>query len=141
MLVLKGQSFGVGATVMHAAEELEGRLIDLATRIIRLTQVLPKDEAGRHVARQLLRSGTSPAANYAEARSAESRADFIHKLRIVVKELGETQVWLKILARTDMLPGDRLVAITDETGQMCRMIGASLATAKRGQVAARTNDK
>ena len=69
------------------ADELEERLIDFAVRAIRLCASLPKTPAGRHISGQILRSGTSPAPNYAEARGAESQADFIHKLRIVLKEL------------------------------------------------------
>ena len=64
--------------------------------------IFAKDRAGNHVAEQLLRSGTSPAANYGEARGAESRNDFIHKLRIVVKELNESIIWLEILKRSEM---------------------------------------
>ena len=69
------------------ADELEERLIDFAVRIVKLSARLPKTPAGRHIAGQNLRSGTSPAPNYGEARGAESHADFIHKLRIVLKEL------------------------------------------------------
>ncbi|MCA1574540.1 MAG: four helix bundle protein, partial [Acidobacteria bacterium] len=72
-------------TAQSRADKLE-RLIDFAVRIIRLAASLPKTAAARHVAGQILRSGTSPAPNYGEARGAESHADFIHKVRIVVKE-------------------------------------------------------
>ena len=71
-------------TVSQArADKLEERLIDFAVRIVVLSANLPKTPAGKHVARQILRSGTSPAPNYGEARGAESHADFVHKLRIV----------------------------------------------------------
>ena len=66
------------------ADELEDRLIDFAVRIIKLSGSLPKTAAGRHVGTQILRSGTSPAPNYGEARGAESHADFVHKIRIVL---------------------------------------------------------
>jgi four helix bundle protein len=72
------------------ADDLEGRLIDFAVRIIKLSGGLPRTPAGKHIAAQILRSGTSPAPNYEEARGAESYADFVHKLRIVLKELNET---------------------------------------------------
>ena len=78
---------------------LEERLIDFAVRIIGIVESLPATRAGNHVASQLLRSGTSPAPNYGEARSAESRKDFIHKMKISLKELRETMIWLKILSR------------------------------------------
>ena len=70
------------------ASAIEDRLIDFAVRTIRLADALPKTPAGRHIARQLLRSGTSPAPNYAEARGAESGADFLHKLKVALKELN-----------------------------------------------------
>ena len=69
------------------ADELEERLIDFAVRIVKLSANLPRTSAGRHIAGQILRSGTSPPPNYGEARGAESHADFVHKLRIVLKEL------------------------------------------------------
>jgi four helix bundle protein len=75
------------------ANELEDRLIDFAVRIIKVADALPETPAGKHVSRQLLRSGTSPAPNYAEARGAESSADFVHKLKIALKELNETSEW------------------------------------------------
>ncbi|RLB14252.1 MAG: four helix bundle protein, partial [Deltaproteobacteria bacterium] len=67
--------------------DLEDRLIDFAVRVIRTAESLPKTKVGRHIAGQLVRCGTSPAANYGEAQSAESRSDFIHKIKICLKEL------------------------------------------------------
>ena len=72
------------------ANEVENRLIDFAVHVIKVADALPKTPAGKHIAGQLLRSGTSPAPNYAEARGAESRADFVHKLKIALKELHMT---------------------------------------------------
>ncbi len=82
------------------ANELEERLIDFAVRIVRLSASLPRTAAGKHIASQIMRSGTSPAPNYGEARGAESQADFVHKLRIVLKELNETSIWLRIIERS-----------------------------------------
>ena len=79
--------------------DLEDRLIDFAVRIIRLAESLPKTKVGNHVSGQLIRCGTSPAPNYGEAQSAESRADFIHKMKVSLKELRETRVWLLIIVR------------------------------------------
>jgi four helix bundle protein len=70
--------------------DLEERLIKFAVRVIRLTESLPKTSIGRHIQGQLTRSGTSPAPNYGEAQDSESRADFVHKIKIVLKELRET---------------------------------------------------
>jgi four helix bundle protein len=82
------------------ADEIEERLINFAVRIIKLSSSLPKTSAGKHIANQILRSGTSPSPNYGEARGAESQADFVHKLGITLKELNETSIWLKIIERT-----------------------------------------
>jgi four helix bundle protein len=79
------------------ALQLEERLIKFAVLVLELSAELPKTSAGRHIAAQIVRSGTAAAPNYAEARGAESRADFVHKLGIVQKELNETAVWLRIL--------------------------------------------
>jgi len=81
---------------------------------------------------QMLRSGTAPAPNYAEARGAESRADFIHKLRIVQKELNETSVWLRILLKTVAEKREKIVAVLAENQELCRIVGASVRTAKAG---------
>jgi four helix bundle protein len=88
------------------ADELEERLIDFAVRIIKLSARLPRNAAGRHIAGQILRSGTSPAPNYGEARGGESSADFVHKLRIVLKELNETSIWLRIIDRSQLIRHD-----------------------------------
>ena len=74
--------------------------------------------AGQHVAGQLLRSGSAPAAHYAEARGAESTRDFIHKLRLCLKELNEARVWLKIVTFSEMLPASRLGDITQESDEL-----------------------
>ena len=80
---------------------------------------------------QILRSGTVPAANYAEARGAESRADFIHKLGIVHKELNETSVWLRILLRIVAEKKENIVAIVAENRELARIVTASVKTAQR----------
>ena len=72
--------------------DLEDRLIDFAIRSIRVAESLPKTKVGNHIAGQLIRSGTSPAPNYGEAQSVESRLDFIHKMKISLKELRETRI-------------------------------------------------
>ena len=74
------------------AFDLQDRLIDYSVRIIALCEALPETKAGKHVSSQILRSGTSPAPNYGEAQSAESKADFIHKLKVALKELRETEI-------------------------------------------------
>src|SRR5258705_10421429 len=103
------------------ADELEERLIDFAVRIVKLSANLPRTPAGRHIAGQILRSGTSPAPNYGEARGAESPADFVHKLGIVLKELNETSIWLKIIERSQLLRRELIQDIIGESTELCRI--------------------
>lgn len=112
------------------ADKLEERLIDFAVRIIRLSARLPRTPAGKHVSGQILRCGTSPAPNYGEARGAESRADFIHKIRVVLKELNETSIWLRIIERSQMLPASLLVDLIQENGELCKIFASSLRTTR-----------
>ena len=111
------------------ADELEERLVNFAVRIIRLSTRLPRTPAGRHIAGQILRSGTSPAPNYGEARGAESHADFIHKLRVVLKELNETSIWLRIIERSQTLNPVLLAEIVQENKDLCRIFTTTLKTA------------
>jgi four helix bundle protein len=112
------------------AEELEERLVDFAVRIIKLVANLPKTPAGKHIAGQILRSGTSPAPNYGEARGAESHADFIHKYGVVLKELNETFIWLRIIKRSELLKPELMTDLLDENQQLCRIFTSSLKTAR-----------
>lgn len=112
------------------ADELEERLIDFAVRIISLSASLPRSVAGKHVGSQIMRSGTSPAPNYGEARGAESHADFVHKLRIVLKELNETSIWLRTIERSQMLKKDSIAQLIQENKELCRIFTASLKTAR-----------
>jgi len=115
------------------ADEIEKRLITFAGRIVSLSSKLPRTQQGRHISGQMLRSGTAAAANYGEARGAESRADFIHKLRIVFKELNETTVWLRILLEGSLVSAEmtnNIVAIVAENRELCRIIAASIKTAR-----------
>lgn len=115
---------------MAKGDDLEGRLIDFAVRMVKLTEALPQRLAGMHVARQLLRSGTAPAAHYAEARNAESPNDFVHKSRIAAKEMNETRIWLVIVTRSEMVPKTKMEALMQECNQLCRILNASIQTAK-----------
>jgi four helix bundle protein len=83
--------------------DLQERLIEFAVRALNVVESLPNSRVGNHVAGQLLRSGTSPAPNYGEAQSAESRKDFIHKMKVALKELRETLVWLLIIQRKPLV--------------------------------------
>lgn len=87
--------------------ELEDRLIDFAAIIIETIGLLPADTAGKHLAGQMIRSGTAPALNYGEARAAESRRDFIHKNKVILKELRETLICYKIISRANLVPNQK----------------------------------
>jgi len=112
------------------SDQFEERLIEFAARIISLAGRLAKTFQGRHVANQILRSGKAGAPNYAEARGAESRADFIHKMRIVQKELNETAVWIRIMAKSSLISPELLVDILAENKELCRIASASIKTAR-----------
>jgi four helix bundle protein len=117
-------------TAASRANQLERRLISFASAIVSLWSKLPRTPQGRHICGQILRSGTAVAANYGEARGAESRADFIHKLKVVFKELNETTIWLEIIAESSLLSPDNIVAIVAENRELCRIIAASIKTAR-----------
>jgi four helix bundle protein len=111
--------------------DLQDRMIDFAVRIIKLAEALPETKAGQHVGFQILKSGTSPAPNYGEAQSAESRADFVHKLKIALKELRETEVWLKVIMRAEMVqPVDRLQPLLKEADELISILFKSVETAR-----------
>lgn len=112
--------------------DLEERLLVYATSIIRVTESFNRSIAGRHVAGQLLRSGTSPLSNHGEAQGAESQDDFIHKLRIVLKELRESSRWLQLARRVPLLrPPDRLDELITETHELISIFVASIRTAEK----------
>ena len=112
--------------------ELEDRFADYAVRILRMSAALPKAEEALHIRRQILRSGTSAGANYHEARGAESRPDFVHKLQIVLKELRETHFWLRIISSLKFTKNGQLSSILAETEELIAITVRSLKTARRG---------
>ena len=115
--------------------DLQDRLIDYAVRIIKVSEALPDTKAGNHVSSQILRSGTSPAPNHGEAQSAESKADFVHKLKVALKELRETEIWLKIVAKSGMIkPASQLAPLLQETDELIAIMFTSVETAKKNKV-------
>ena len=114
--------------------DLEDRLIDFAVRIIKLAETLPKSHVGKHLSGQLIRSGTSPAPNYGEAQGAESRSDFIHKMKVCLKELRETKVWLKMIVKAELIkPVSKLDELLTENDQLIAIFVKSIETAKTNQ--------
>ncbi len=115
---------------MAKGDDIQERLVRLAVTLIKICDRLPETRAGGHIASQLLRSGTSPAPNYAEARGAESDRDFVHKLKVVLKELNESLVWLSVIDEGDLLPDASLDKVKEECTVLCRITAASIRTVK-----------
>lgn len=111
--------------------DLDDRLVDFAAVVLDVVDLLPDTKAGSHVAGQLVRAGTSPASNYGEAQSAESRKDFIHKVKVALKELKESRVWLEVIWKKGMVADGELVDTTYvECEELIRILGKSAFTAQ-----------
>ena len=124
-----------------AIYDLEERLLKFAARVCRLVEQLPRTRAGNHIAGQLLRSGTSPLSNHAEAQAAESPDDFVHKLRISLKELRESKRWLLLIQTVPLLkPPAKLDPLVEENDELIRIFVASIrtSTAKSARTRTRT---
>jgi len=111
--------------------DLEERLIDFAVIIADITEALPNTRMGNYIAGQLVRSGCSPALNYGEAQSAESRNDFIHKMKIILKELRESMIALKIIEKRAMHNSGKTMSAKDECNQLIAIFVKSIETAKK----------
>ena len=112
-------------------EQFQSRTKNLALRIIKLIEALPRKPTASVIGRQLLRSGTSVGANYRAACRARSTADMIAKLKIVEEEADETLYWLELLVEANIMPETRLAALVDETNQVLAMIVASIKTLRK----------
>lgn len=114
--------------------DLQERLISFAVRVMNVVEALPENRIGNHVAGQLLRAGTAPAPNYDEAQSAESRRDFIHKLKVSLKELRETAVWLFLIQRKPLIqPPETLASVIAECNELISIFVASIKTAQKNK--------
>lgn len=113
--------------------ELSNRLLEFAVQIVRMAQELNKNFAARHIFGQLLRSSTSSGANYEEACAGQSRADFVHKLQIVLKELRESLYWLRLLKKSNLLKDKAVNPLIKEADELSRIVGKSIVTAKRNR--------
>ena len=110
--------------------ELSDRLWRFAARVAKVVDALPETRTGRHVAGQLIRCGTAAPPNYDEGRVAESRLDFAHKINIALKELVETEGWLKFIVIANLMSQRRLGLVQEECSQLCRILNSSVATTK-----------
>ena len=113
------------------AYDLEERLIAFAVLVCTIAERLPSNRVGNHVAGQLIRCGTSPAPNYGEAQGAESRKDFIHKMKVCQKELRETHVWLQFVRRMKLYESDDLATALKEGNELISIFVKSIVTAQR----------
>ena len=109
--------------------DLEERLLKFSARIIESVDALPNSRAGNHIASQLLRCGTSSYGNHGEVQAAESRRDFIHKLRVCLKELKETRRWLRLIQRANFLPEKNIAPVLTETEELIKIFFTSIRTA------------
>ncbi|MBN1558623.1 four helix bundle protein [candidate division KSB1 bacterium] len=120
--------------------DLEERLIDFAVMIINICESLPNTRAGNTLSNQLVRSGTSPALNYGEAQGAESRRDFIHKIKVILKELRESLICLKIIIRAEMGENsDQLDQALKENDELIAIFVKSIKTATTNQLKEKKN--
>ena len=121
----------------HQKFDLEERLLKFACAVIDLSEKLPDTRAGNHIAGQILRSGTSPYPNHGEAEDAESREDFIHKLKLCLKELRETRRWARLINRKNWAKNDPILTfVLKESEELIRIFFSSIQTAKRNLLAA-----
>ncbi len=111
-------------------DELADCLIDFAVQNVALASRLPKDAVGRHIGNQIIEAGTSVGAHYEEARGAESKADFVHKLGIGLKECRETRYWLRVIDRAKMISDDAPAVLLSEAAELCAILGQSILTAR-----------
>ncbi|MDD4890294.1 MAG: four helix bundle protein [Phycisphaerae bacterium] len=115
----------------QGVEALAERLLCFGVRVGKVVDALPDTRLGRHVAGQLVRCGTSPIPNYEEACGAESRRDFVHKMRVCLKELRESRAWLRFIVKAELLSERKLGELVEESDQLCRIFGQSVLTARQ----------
>ena len=111
-------------------EELRERMTDFAVRIVKMVDAMPSTISGLAIARQIIRSGTSPSANYRAACLAKSDKDFVNKLKMVEEELDETCHWLDIIMRSQMMKESRLKPLHQECSELLNIIAKSIVTTK-----------
>jgi four helix bundle protein len=115
-------------------KELEERLIDFSVQVFELSKKVPKEYFGNYLINQLLRSSASAALNYGEAQSAETKKDFVHKAGLVLKELRESNVNLKIILKTRIAANESdVVSVLDESNQLVSIFYRTVQTAKKNR--------
>jgi four helix bundle protein len=111
-------------------DDIARRLLLFAVRVVQVVRRLQRDTAGRHIARQLLRSATAGGANYEESRAAESRSDFAHKVSIAAKELRESRYWLRLVSESKLVSGHVVDDLASEASELIAILMASAKTAR-----------
>jgi four helix bundle protein len=122
------------SSAARSSPDLSEGLLAFAVRVGKIVNALPATRLGHHIAAQLVRSGTSAAPNYEEGCAAESRADFVHKLSICLKELRESRFWLRLIVESELLPKMKMADLQDECTQLCKIVARSIVTAKKNRV-------
>jgi four helix bundle protein len=126
----RGQGTENGREARRKGDDIAERVLDAVEGVRRLLVALHGTAAAKHVATQLWRAVTSGGANYEEARGAESRADFVHKVRIATKELREAHYWLRVVRRSGWVASDAADGLLNEIDQLVAILVASARTAK-----------
>ena len=112
-------------------QELKNRTMGFAVRVLRMAESLPRNVSGQTIARQIARSGTSVAANYRAALRAKSRADFAHKITIVLEEADETGFWIELADKASLLPTEKIAPLHRESEELAKIFNATRRTARR----------
>lgn len=115
-------------------ENISIRLRHFGVQVVRLCRTFPEDPAAKHILRQLVRAATGGGSNYEEARGAESRADFIHKVGVANKEMREALYWLRLVQDADLVIGEQLAALVREADELVAILTASINTARQREV-------
>ena len=116
--------------VRKPGKEISGRLLDFATAVLALSNRMGRTASSRYLANQLVRAACSAGANYQESRGAESRADFVHKMPIVLKELREAHYWLMLVERSRLVTGDVVSSLVTEANELVSILVRALVSAK-----------
>lgn len=116
------------------------RLVSIAVQTVQVVEALPATSTAKHLGQQLVRSATSCGANYQEARGAESRNDFAHKLGVALKEVCETHYWLRLVEGLQLAAAQRLQPLLQETLELSRILASSIRTAKATSTATKLQE-
>ena len=127
---IQNKNKGKQYTMNNRKYDLEERLIDFVLILDEVIEQLPNTRLSNHLAGQIVRSGTSPALNYGEAQSAESQKDFVHKMQVILKELRETKICLKIIIRKPLLKYEIVSHVLKENEELIAIFAQSVKTAK-----------